>query len=376
MVAIYGVGQGHRWWRILFNFGQAFAWVLLGNILRIVAVIVFADSAPWIAGGWGHDLLGIFAFGFILLMAGLTDAAVFGMVKNEFYLSTCSEAIAEIYRKEDIESISKLLFVPFPMIGRSRSRVLLGFILLAGISLRSAWVRSSFVPNGESKLTGVATAAYESVLPDTLAGFRLASFRHERRGSNYLWAQNSYHWEYSDDTLQATVSLDSPWDTWHNLNVCYSNVGWKTEPTFGIVSEINSVADIHPDPVSLGRFSHSELLMHRRLQWGAVFFSAIDSHGNPVAETKTSDPWSFQGMSMMLFSRLFDGLGLRDRHLHSITPERLPIETVQIFAKSNRPLSDDDRERFRRLFFEARREIVNWKRGNTLRLSQLVHVSN
>ena len=376
MVAIYGVGQGHRWWRILFNFGQTFAWVLLGNILRIATVIVFADFAPWIAEGWGHDLLGLFAFGFILLMAGLTDAAVFRIVENELYLSTYSKAIADIYHAEESPSILRFRLPLFPIGGKSRLAVLFGFTLLAGVSLRSAWVRSSFVSNGDIRLTGVAVAAYESVLPDTLAGFRRASFRHESRGPNYLWAQNSYHWEYSDDKLQATVSLDSPWDTWHNLDVCYSNVGWNTEPTFGIVLEANSVAGASPDSVSGGYFSHSELLMRRHRQWGVVVFSAIDRHGNSVPEPKTNDPLSFQGMLVILSSRLVDGLGLRGRYLHIITSDRLPIETVQMFAKSNRPLSDDEIDRFRQLFFEARREIVAWKRGETSRLSQIEHVIN
>lgn len=273
-------------------------------------MIVFADSVPWIADGWGHELLGLAAFGFILLMAGLTDAAVFGIIENELYLVTHSQSINDVYSESEFR-FRDLTFklTPFPLVGPSRSRVLIGFTVVAMVSLRSAWIRSSVVPYAEKRTNAVTAVVSDDVLSENLAGFRRTNFRHESRGPNYLRAQHSFHWNYTNDNLTATVSLDTPWNTWHNLDVCYSNVGWMTEPTFAIIPESGSADDHHGTDLAneLG-FSHSEIVMRRTRQWGMVVFSAIDRHGNPIREPKLNEQLSLYGLFEIFSSRLFDGL--------------------------------------------------------------------
>ena len=358
VVAIYGVATGHRWWRILVNLFQTVLWVMVGNVLRIVAVVALADRVPWLASGMGHELLGLGVFAFILLMVALTDYAISGLIRTElvFETNTDTSIFGELFDPAPAKAPA-FQVPPFPVVGGLRKSLLIGLLLLLVVSLRSAWVRPSSLSRIGYANNGDVPVALESVLPESLAGMRRVSFRHDFRGPNYLWAQSSYVWEFSDDRLRAVVSLDSPWDDWHNLDVCYTNIGWKTEPQFGIEPADEAMREAMPG------YRQSELVMRRASKSGFVVYSAIDRLGRPVLEPRSSDPFSALSLPGIVLSRLWAGLGFGPERLNLITPDRLPIETVQLYAESTRPLTEADQEKLRALFFEARRELVAWKGG-------------
>lgn len=356
VVAIYGVAMGHRWWRLLVNLLQTVLWVMIGNVLRIVVVVAVADWLPWLASGWGHELLGLGVFGFILLMVALTDVAISEWIAIRLVIEPNTESpVVGGMALAGADPVPRPEVPPFPLVGRWRKTVLIGSVLLAMFSFRAAWVRSSLFRERRPETVGRVMSPDEGVLPETLAGLKRVSFKHDFRGQNYLWAQSSYVWEYSDDRLRAIVSLDSPWDQWHNLNVCYTNIGWKTKPRFGIAASEDEIMATMPD------YRRSELVMRRARQSGFVVFSAIDRAGGPVIEPSSSDPFSPVSFAGSVLLRLRAGLGLGANPWDVITPDRLPIETVQLYAESMRPFTDQDHDKLRRLFFEARRELVAWK---------------
>src|SRR5690606_16557853 len=49
VVAIASIALRHRWWRLGINMIQTVPWVLIGNVLRIVAVVGLSSSYPWLA---------------------------------------------------------------------------------------------------------------------------------------------------------------------------------------------------------------------------------------------------------------------------------------------------------------------------------------
>jgi exosortase len=355
VVAIYGVAMGHRWWRLLINLLQTVLWVIIGNVLRIVVVVAFAERAPWLASGWGHEFLGLCVFGFILLMVAMTDIAISEIIAIELVVEPTTDDPIIGRLVEETTSTPQVQLPPFPLTGRLRKSVLVGSVLLVLIGFYTTWVRSEPLAEQRPETVSRQLTPDEGVLPETLAGMKRVSFRHDLRGPNYLWALSSFVWEYSDDRLRAIISLDSPWDQWHNLNVCYTNIGWVTEARYGIEASEDAKDATMPN------YRRSELVMRRSRQSGFVVFSAIDRAGRPVIEPTSSDrfsPFSFAGV---MFLRLWAGLGFGSKPLDVITPDRLPIETVQLYAESMRPLTDQDHEKLRRLFSEARRELVAWK---------------
>jgi hypothetical protein len=356
VVAIYGVALGHRWWRLLINLLQTVWWVMIGNVLRIVVVVALSDRAPWLASGWGHELLGLGVFGFILLMVVITDIAITDLIAFQWLLEPNTDAsiLGQLVEGEK-ETTPRLEVPPFPLVGWMRTSVLIGSVLLLLVGFRSTWVRASPLRDQQQEADLRSMVPGEDVLPETLAGMTRVSFKHDFRGPNFLWAQSSYVWEYAGDGLRAVVSLDSPWDQWHNLNVCYTNIGWKTEPRYGI----ESPKDVSSTPMP--GYHQSELVMERARQSGFVVFSAIDRSGRHVVEPSSDDPFSAVSIAEVMLSRFWAGLGLGEKPAVMITPDRLPIETVQLYSDSMRPLTPQDHEKLRRLFLEARRELVAWK---------------
>ncbi len=76
-VCVLSVMQHHHWARAIFNLLQTIIWVILGNAVRVAAVVILADYvSPWFATGAGHEILGMAVFLFILMMVVSTDALV------------------------------------------------------------------------------------------------------------------------------------------------------------------------------------------------------------------------------------------------------------------------------------------------------------
>jgi exosortase len=353
VVAIVSVAMRHRWWRFAINMAQTVVWVMLGNILRIVLVVALADVAPWLGTGWGHELLGLGVFAFILAMIASTDTAVSGLISNELVIETRDESpILPGYGGENANAGPAVELPPFPLADRPRMVVFAGLVVLALVSMRAEWVRSGWTATVQSLASRKLPAPHEADLPEALAGLERTSFTHTSRGPNFLWAQDSYLWEYRRGPLVAIVSLDTPWNEWHNLDHCYRNIGWQTEPQFGLLPP-------QPSSEALAEYRHSELLMHRAGNYGFVVFSAIDRNGNYVAEGGALEAADIIADPAVLFAHTRAALGLGGQRANVLTADRLPVSTVQLYAESTLPWTGEDLKRLRDLFLEAREKLVS-----------------
>jgi exosortase/archaeosortase family protein len=350
VVAAYGVAMRHRWWRVLINLLQTVLWVMLGNVLRIVLVVSLADSAPWLASGWGHELLGLGVFAFILAMVASTDAGLSELISSELVIEPRDTSATELDGFGETFRPPPITLPPFPLRGVLLVGACVILLLTVFVSARAHWVRSQLIASPMPAAFVPPTPDQESDLPESIAGFGRSTFRHLSRGPNYLWAPDSYTWQYTHGPLVATVSIDSPWKQWHNLNYCYRNIGWQTEAEFSILPAEQSWREAMPG------YRHSELLMQRSGQHGFVVFSAIDRDGLPVPEGLEAPQVLADPERFLAHARAVLGMGGERDEL--MTPDRLPVSTVQLYAESLSPWTADDLQKLRELFFEARSVVV------------------
>ena len=63
----------------------------------------------------------------------------------------------------------------------------------------------------------------------TRPGWQLLSTETEERSSKSIWGQFSYIWKLQYQEVVVVMALDYPFDKWHDVRVCYTNLGWKVQ---------------------------------------------------------------------------------------------------------------------------------------------------
>ena len=76
---------------------------------------------------------------------------------------------------------------------------------------------------GEKDITIIGE---QSVLFDR-PGWRVVDYKHERRDFDSIWGALSNTWRLKFNHTTVIVSLDYPFDGWHDVKRCYRNIGWK-----------------------------------------------------------------------------------------------------------------------------------------------------
>jgi len=350
-VAIYGVWTRHRLWRIIINLIQAVMWVLIGNSIRVAIVVAFADSFPAITTGWGHEILGIAVFGFILAMVASTDAALSRWISDLLVIDSSGES-------SSVGDDEAIRLPPFPVSGLGSKVLFIALGITVIIALRTAWVRQAKA--NEGVFPTLASPAFASVAGPNedefdrpYFGYIKQSYKHVQRESSTIWAKNSFVYEFKRGHLNPILSIDRPWNHWHNLHYCYSNLGWESSPTYAIspkMSAGNSQTSQH---------KYSELILKRSGRYGVVIFSAIDSRGEHVPGMMPTNKLGLIEAMRMQPDQILAALGVREQEDQSfVSSIRLPVSTIQVYAESPVPWNEADLESLRELFFALREEIA------------------
>lgn len=344
-VAIFGFISRHRAWRIGINLGQAVLWVMVGNSIRIAIVVALAGSYPSVASGWGHELLGLAVFGFILAMVASTDVALTRWICDFLVIDAANEP-------PDTTVQDGYVLPPLPVSG-ARGAILMCVLVAASlVSLRTAWVRQTANKASVAKSFAAIDEPAESDFQGQYAGFAKQSFTHMTRSTNALLAENSFLYEFNRNHLQAILSIDRPWDHWHNLHVCYSNLGWESTPTYAIVS-----SQIVPG-IATARHKHSELKLTRAGRYGFVIYSAIDRRGNHVAETAVMDTGGIIAAARLQPKQIIAALGFGGENDQEAVSVSLPVSTIQVYAESPGSWKEEDLNHIKELFYAVREEVV------------------
>lgn len=394
VVATASVALNHAWYRIFINLLQTIAWVLVGNAVRVALVVFLADNVSTrFASGIGHELLGIGVFAFILAMVASSDVLITFLLRWELGVGRVQEeeledldvgydegdeedgarpqaARSRSENAQEIESHPPFTFPRFPF----GEKAFLGILAICmGVFLVSA--RASIYHGLSFQQAGLLSiprlpASSEEDLPNELAGFILIKFEKIHREHSYLQAEDSYTWTYQKGDLSAIVSVDCPWDKWHNLNFCYRGLGWRSDARFFL-----------PNPGVMDRDSitykhtHSELMLNRRSsQRGVVMFSAVDRNGMDVRagefRTLGFDLRSVPQRLIRKISLMFGASPSKDQEEFDLTALQMPATTIQVYSELARDFTTEEIASLRQLFIESRELLLLSARWQLARNSE------
>ncbi len=354
-VSVLSVMQRHHVLRLIFNLLQTVAWVILGNALRVAAVVMLTDHvSDWFATGAGHEALGMAVFGFILLMVVSTDAFV-GMllfrplvVDHEAWEQPIGPAPPAPLSASDVEpdpwKPGDAIWGP-----QSKSLKLAWAGLFLFIGLLGSWVAVVHTGVLEQGLGVIAMPDMpppaEDDLPVMLGnGWQRTKFEHVKRDINPLLAEESYVYHYARNGRGFVISVDLPWSEWHNLNLCYSNLGWESKPNYFVAR-----------PQSGAGASQTELDLSRMDKWAFVIFAVMDRKQRELSPDWRTALQGWRGVLTGVLQQSAASVGLgRDKQI-ALSGQALPATTIQLLTESGEPFTEQDREEFRVLYDEVRK---------------------
>lgn len=302
----------------------AAAVVLFENIVRLVTV---ATGIRWqldLSEGTDHQVLGGVLFVVSVAILLLVDRFLL------FFFPS---------RKSMIKSDST------PQTSRADySQATIGFNILNGLMfLAAAAIQSQSMPgplpNLLSNFQGPDELRLlsEATFPETIAGLTRDSFRYVKRVPGDPFGQQSQQWSFSDDTgLFVQVSIDYPFDGFHDSTVCYSQVGWMIDSA--------TTVDDAGAPYAI-------VQMNQKLEGDALLiFCQIDQQGTVHARLKNQ---STQLSGTSIVNRIRSLLSRETRSNEQ--PAVLPLVQFQLLARSSFKMTDADLNRIEKLFIEFRK---------------------
>lgn len=142
-----------------------------------------------------------------------------GIVGKIWILATSFE-LSSLFRKLWIQGGMRFKLMPL-------SIMVLALITLIGLEGVVLYYRPKVVQKkfmyGEGELSKISK---ESVIFNR-AGWQNVSYSEEKRDFGSIWGALSNTWRLKYNGLMVIMSLDYPFDNWHDVKRCYKNIGWK-----------------------------------------------------------------------------------------------------------------------------------------------------
>lgn len=320
--------------RYLYLIPATVFWVVIANILRVLLVCLL--SLEWdlpVVEGSGHTLLGVFVFVFSLGMVFSTDRLftfVLPLRMTEGISPNSNETPNATFRFPRLQTGALFASVT----------LMVSFGFLGGLSVVRAdlFSRELDLVLGEEDYFTVP----DRVFPEEWNGWILADHRVESRDLSHPMGAYSQTWTYIKDNTVCVFSLDSPFPAWHDLAVCYQNVGWNL---------LNQQDETYPES-SPYVGERTELSLQRDGEgFQHVFFSAIDSERKPVPVPKLYRI-NLTRRFMNEIEVFSESVGMDQR---SATP---PICQMQLLTKSRSRMNDSKLQSCRELFGHLRALVL------------------
>lgn len=368
-------------------------WVLFGNVVRIVLVVVL--STRWgidVVSGWKHELLGIAMFVVMLGMVVSTDRftvfvlSVLGKIRGAFEGNReMQTARGEARTGREIAGLD----VGGSLRGGRPRQVLSGEPVLAGAEPASEIARlegngdeATVVPDirrtwvgswGAAALFGVLFApqlmipgvSWKDVvlksdyyvklfgsmnadsMPKQVGGYQRLDFREDKREWDNSWGEYSRTWVYRGPSRLGVVSLDYHFVEWHDLTICYTSRGWKMGPRWVEMMPLSGAVagggEAEKIPVVIAEFYNLEG------RNGFLIYGLNDRRGRPL------DPPDTVGTIGLLKERLESWVrtgasGGKDGELLSYQ--------LQVFSEGEGSPTPDEREALYELYRKAREQVI------------------
>jgi exosortase len=340
-ITFLGFMNRYHWFRHLVNIAQTIIWVVVLNAFRIAAVIYVEDQTEYsIASGFAHEL-----FGYVVFFA------IFGLVLSTDRLFAAVVLPALRDSPEDVPGMPSHWTDSLNWPGGLMDGVVLTstFLLVAFLSIRML----TRVPDYKPMFGEPLPIAERDFITSELSGWQMVDFRHQKRTEHDLQGAESFIWELKKDDKMVLLSLDGSFNDFHDLEWCYSALGWdcKSNRLYTSIAD-RAQGKVMPD----GEFTHIGLEKNTG-ETGHVVFAAIDRNGVIVVPPPgiNQEAWSFISQSLLNAGRYAFGLSAPD-DFRAATFEG-PVSTLQLVYYPRDPIEDEELEELKKLFLLAREQL-------------------
>lgn len=312
-------------------------WVLVANAMRICAVVVLSTRYELpVSEGLGHELLGVATFAVAVALILSTDRLLLFLVPER-----ATGPLAQPPRSywSDPESGTPRASTRSGASGR-RGLFASGLVAVAFIAV--AWFGRA-LPSAAPTTYQSQLASPEKFKPLTVAdlpaewnGWERLGFRVQQREAGDLAGELSRIWTYRKGRLVAAVSVDGPYDGWHDLTWCYEGLGY----------DIESVNDVTEADSTV----HTELRMVNDLgRHGLVVYSAYTEDDRLVVPPRAArhDP-----LTRRLMTAIQKRLDLEQ------APRSDRVYQVQVFTESGLGFTTSEHRDLESLFVAMRSLLV------------------
>jgi exosortase len=318
----------------------AVTWVMLGNILRIVAVVFLASR--WqvdVTSGWSHEALGLAVFALALgltvstdnLFSFFVDLSTLPLGWSQYLIEeegapvTAPEPITRhlMCTATRLPDLRRTAFTAWPLAAAY------GVLLLAQPMLIGKLMQDYLVPG--SVLAARLLALRAGDLPASWDGaFQQQGLQTVEREVVHGSGRYSQVWSYGWGRRSVTVSADGPFQGWHELTSCYVGNCWTS------LERSVQPGEGRDESFAVARLERPPALN------GELFFSMFDDHG------KVLEPGQFGGQTGYLIERL----RFWRRHMSYRTYQ------VQVLVQGGSPLTTAERDQAMAFFQQVRSQLI------------------
>ena len=350
-------------------FLAATCWVVLGNIVRVVAIVVAADR--WnvdLASGWRHELWGFLIFAAVLGLTVSTDRLLQFLEVVRTFRFFWPGYYCDPYAIQAGTSRVVMLLPPtqFADIGRTwlaSGRVAAVFAVVGLLQLFWLWpllARAVPATTGSMSLRPMVVmlnSLGENDVPDRMGPYCRERFETKTRLAEDSFGEFSREWHYGSNALTATAVVDFPFRGWHELTKCYRAIGWTL--TERIVRDGKG-----PDAQSAGACVEATFKRPPG-RYASLIFGLDDDHGNELEPAPMST-----GLPVGHYTDIFRYA--RDRFSAQADLSDMSLTLgyqVQLLIVTYAPLTPAQWTEARAIFASVRRSLKNQVAGRARTVS-------
>ncbi len=333
-VAVFAVATRRGLLRFLPLFAAAVFWVLVANAVRVLAVVVLSSryGLP-VVEGFGHEALGVIVFATVIGLVLSTDRLLlFFLPQPEHFTASGTNGLESSRGFAGIE-------------GKPRRGGIGSFAMATAFALVAIGIQ--LLPAGATPQRQTPYAAADGLqpvpketLPKSWDGWEQVKFQVRERPKGDPAGEISRIWNFRKGRLTVAVSIDGPFDAWHDTKYCYEGLGYTTQSSDDITA---------PDGgTSPGAFTELTIT-NGGGRHGYVLFMAYTETGRPL-----SPPASRNASVARLVAAWKDRIA--GQPSHDVADGR--VYQVQLFAESGLNFTDAERADMARLFHQMRTEIA------------------
>ena len=330
-------------------------WALVMNTVRIV-VIAIAES--WfginLADGSAHEVLGLVLFSVTFIAAMSTDQFLefaLGPIKAKpgesgvrgnpivQFWNWMGAALVPKFRKRNADQSTlngKLSGILTPKLVMTGVPIALAGIWAVLVYTGVVGARPAPTVNAEALLTSISA----ETLPAEIHGWKQAEYEGSDREDGAIqghwdFGRFSNSYTYVNGVRKSQVSMDYPFTGgWHELSACYRMTGWK-------------ILERQTGSENGREYVETTFKMPDREQYAHLVFNNFNEQGEvitPPSGAILRHTWFF----------------IRRRFLRKIASD---LYQVQAFTVSNAPLTEEQKQNARALFFEAEKKLTGYTAG-------------